>query len=170
MHNQTSPPTTASTPAQEMDALVAQVGDLSKLALKMTQHCIDLHDNIPRVVALQVSAKVVAELAALADAASANPDSPASEDFVEVPAPTPDELDARFPPGAADSQVWHVVCIGREPGLYANHTDAYEQMRGVPNQFRMKKSSLREALDFYRWKYAHQEVKKLVEATAAPQI
>ncbi|KAJ7088342.1 hypothetical protein C8R44DRAFT_751910 [Mycena epipterygia] len=150
MHNQTSPPTTASTPAQEMDALLAQVGDLSKLALKMTQHCIDLHDNIPRVVALQVSAKVAAELATLADTASANPDSPgiythfhprsssnglhaASEDFVEVPAPTPDELDARFPPGTADSQVWHVVCIGREPGLYANHTDAYEQMRGVPN-------------------------------------
>ncbi|KAJ7104996.1 hypothetical protein C8R44DRAFT_746235 [Mycena epipterygia] len=164
MHTPT-PATTASTPAQEMDALIAQVADLSKLALKMTQHCIDLHDNIPRIVGLQVAAKVAAELDALADAAAAP--APAEDGaFVELPAPTPDELDALFPPGTGEFQVWYVVCIGREPGLYASHTDADNQVRGVPNQFRMKKSSLREALDFYRWKYTHQEVKKMIEATA----
>ncbi|KAJ7120867.1 hypothetical protein C8R44DRAFT_877194 [Mycena epipterygia] len=173
MHNPTVTSTTASTPTEEMDALIVQVADLSKLALKMTQHCIDLHDNIPRVVVIQVAAKVAAELAALADTAAAptTADNPASDEFVELPAPTPDELDALFPIGTGDSQVWHVVCIGREPGLYANHMDAYDQITGVPNSFRMKKSSLCEALNFYRWRYARQEVKKLVESPGpAPQI
>ncbi|KAK7046352.1 hypothetical protein R3P38DRAFT_3175640 [Favolaschia claudopus] len=70
-------------------------------------------------------------------------------------------------------EVWYVVIRGREPGLYAkvyvhlilalysptNHfaaassSDADMQTMGVPNQYREKKKTRREALTFYREQY-----------------
>ncbi|KAJ6566708.1 hypothetical protein B0H19DRAFT_1257900 [Mycena capillaripes] len=87
-------------------------------------------------------------------------------------APTPDEMETAFPSGPNESGVWYVVCVGRQPGLYFNSLEADEQVKGVPNQFCQKKTSRREALDFYHYKFDRNEVKKLTEVpidtTAAP--
>ncbi|KAJ7441888.1 hypothetical protein FB451DRAFT_1360221 [Mycena latifolia] len=150
------PATTTATPEQELAALVAKVTVLSKLALEMTKHCIDLHDALPGVIASQVAAAL---------AAVTGP----SADFIQGSALTPNELDALFPPGVGENQTWHVVCIGRNPGLYPSAEDADEQVKGVPNQFRQKKAGRVEALSFYRYKYNRGEVLKFVDivATAA---
>ncbi|KAJ6471703.1 hypothetical protein DFH09DRAFT_1110460 [Mycena vulgaris] len=169
--------TTAATPDEELAALVAQVAALSKTALELTKNCIDIHhtiiDTIPRVVASQVAAALAA--AAVVPAG----------DFVQGIALTPDQLDAQFPPGTGDTQTWHVVCIGREPGLYASAFVSFvsstltllshsisdlatDQVRGIPNQLRQKKSSRQEALNFYRYKHQAGLVQKWNEVTPAP--
>ncbi|KAJ6538210.1 hypothetical protein DFH09DRAFT_1324076 [Mycena vulgaris] len=154
------PATTAATPDEELAALVAQVAALSKTALDLTKNCIDIHhtiiDTIPRVVASQVAAALAA--------AAVVP----TGDFVQGVALTPAQLDAQFPPGTGDTQTWHVVCIGREPGLYASAELATDQVRGVPNQLRQKKSSRQEALNFYRYKHQAGQVQKWNEVAVAP--
>ncbi|KAJ7459013.1 hypothetical protein FB451DRAFT_1182599 [Mycena latifolia] len=154
------PATTTASPEQELAALVAQVTALSKLALEMTKHCIELHGKstplyaLPGVIASQVAAALAVPAAS-------------SVDFISGTALTPDELEALFPPGVGDHQTWHVVCIGREPGLYPSAEDAEEQVKGVPNQFRQKKSGRLEALSFYRYKYLRGEVIKYCDLAAA---
>ncbi|KAJ6516539.1 hypothetical protein C8R47DRAFT_1205779 [Mycena vitilis] len=146
--------TTAATPDQEMTAMVTELAALSRLALKMTHLCIDLNETIPRVVQAQVDAKVATALAALI------PSGPA---FYRSAGPTPDELDAQFPPGRGDHQEWHVVCIGRNPGLYASSTEADEQVLGVPKQARKRKDNRQEALLYYRTQHGLGEVMRVSE-------
>ncbi|KAJ6552336.1 hypothetical protein DFH09DRAFT_1319375 [Mycena vulgaris] len=50
-------------------------------------------------------------------------------------------------------ETWYVVIRGREPGLYRTSDEANAQTNGVPNQYRHKKTSRREALAFYRENY-----------------
>ncbi|KAJ7818922.1 hypothetical protein B0H13DRAFT_2454194 [Mycena leptocephala] len=138
--------TTAPTPEEELAALLARVADLSRLSVSITQHCFQLQERIPAVVA--------AHLAAL---------SPRGPDFEVGVAITPDALERRFPPGVADLATWYVVAVGREPGIFISHDEAEDQVKGVPNFCREKKKSRREALDFYRHKYEHHEVMKLTE-------
>ncbi|KAJ6570823.1 hypothetical protein DFH09DRAFT_1312866 [Mycena vulgaris] len=164
--------TSAPTPAQELAALVAQVADLSQLALDLTAKCIDINQQLPIVVASQVAAAVaeltrtfffsflcytLAYLLAIADV-----------EFVEGVAITPDALEALFPPGVGDYQSWYVVCIGREPGLYPSSEEADDQVTGVPHQFRRKKNGRQEALNFYRAKYVSGQVVKMTEAVPMP--
>ncbi|KAJ7893423.1 hypothetical protein B0H14DRAFT_3427495 [Mycena olivaceomarginata] len=127
--------TNAATSEQEMAALVAKVTTLSKLALDMTRLCIDVNDNLPALVQSQVAAAVAAVT------------SPGPK-WYHSPAPSPDEMDAMFPPGYLDNVQWYVVCVGRRPRpLYQ---DADDQVRGVPNQLRKRKDSRQEALLYYR--------------------
>ncbi|KAJ7024941.1 hypothetical protein C8F04DRAFT_1191986 [Mycena alexandri] len=130
--NMSTPATTTPTPEQELAALLAQLSDMSKLALAMSHHVIHLQEKIPVVLQALVAAATQAQ----------------SIEFERGVAITPDELEARFPPGMAD---------------LAACEEADEQVNGVPNQYRKKKSSRREALDFYRHKYAQREVMKLTE-------
>ncbi|KAJ6517351.1 hypothetical protein C8R47DRAFT_1205575 [Mycena vitilis] len=141
--------TTAPISDQEMAPVVSQLAVLSRLALKMATLCIDLNESIPQAVQSQVDAKVAA---ALAEFTRPGPT------FYRSPGPTPDEMDARFPPGRGDQQEWHVVCVGREPGLYATSAEANDQVLGVPNQSRKKKDSRQEALLYYRTQYGLGEV------------
>ncbi|KAJ6527599.1 hypothetical protein DFH09DRAFT_1328071 [Mycena vulgaris] len=154
------PATTAATPDEELAALVVQVAVLSKTALDLTKNCIDIHhtiiDTIPRVVASQVAAALAAAAVVLMG------------DFVQGVALTPAQLDAQFPPGTGDTQTWHVVCIGREPGLYASAELTTDQVRGIPNQLLQKKSSRQEALNFYRYKHQAGQVQKWNEVAVAP--
>ncbi|KAJ7450108.1 hypothetical protein FB451DRAFT_1186883 [Mycena latifolia] len=135
------PATTTPSPEQELAALVAQLTGLT--------------DTLPGVIASQVAAALAA------------PTGSSGTEFVQGTARTPDELEALFPPGVGDYQTWHVVCIGREPGLYPSAEDADDQVKGVPNQFRQKKSGRIEALGFYRYKYGRGEVVKYSDLTAA---
>ncbi|KAJ7870319.1 hypothetical protein B0H14DRAFT_3440151 [Mycena olivaceomarginata] len=160
--------TTAATPEQELAALVSQVAAMSvlavnitqhcvdtddkavsKLALDMTRHCIDLTDKIPRVVRAQVEAAV----------AEVRPPTTFSQGI----APTPAQLEAQFPSGRGDNQAWYVVCIGRQPGLYATADEADAQVLGVPDQYRRKVVGRIPALVYYRQMYDLQRVMRLTE-------
>ncbi|KAJ7478927.1 hypothetical protein FB451DRAFT_1395542 [Mycena latifolia] len=145
--------TIAPTPAEELVALVAKVTAMSRQALDLTVKCLDVSHELPRVVAAQVAAAVA--------------DFTSDVAFVEEVAPTPDELDALFPPGTGDSQTWYVVSIGRQPGLYASPHDADDQVRGVPHQGRRKKDGRAEALAYYRTMYENNLVRKMVEISLA---
>ncbi|KAJ7797374.1 hypothetical protein B0H14DRAFT_3493785 [Mycena olivaceomarginata] len=98
-------------PAEELAALRSKVSSLSKLAWDLTY-------DVPRIVKSH------------ADAAVAK----AAPKFYHSAALAPDELDTLFPAGYGDNIHWHVVCVGRRPGLYASAADADDQIRGVPKQ------------------------------------
>ncbi|KAJ7858790.1 hypothetical protein B0H13DRAFT_2571223 [Mycena leptocephala] len=138
--------TTAATPEEELAALLVRVADLSRLSVSITQHCFQLQERIPAVVAAHVAAL-----------------SPGAPEFEVGVAITPKALERRFPPGVGDLATWYVVAVGREPGLFISSDEAEDQVKGVPNFCREKKKSRREALDFYRHKYEHREVMKLTE-------
>ncbi|KAJ7500348.1 hypothetical protein B0H11DRAFT_2225892 [Mycena galericulata] len=146
---------TAPTPEEELAALVAQVAALSKLALDVTRHCIDISDQIPRVVRAQVSAAV----------AENTPSGPA---FLCTVGPSPGRMEALFPPGQGDNQPWYVVCVGHRPGLYASSSDADDQVRGVPNSSRRRKDTRQEALAYYRSQFDAGEVARVTEAPVVP--
>ncbi|KAJ7077657.1 hypothetical protein B0H15DRAFT_954950 [Mycena belliarum] len=149
--------TTTPTPAQELAALVHKVHALSKLALDMTKLTMEINDGIPAVIEAQVEAAI----AALSTAATA---------FVRGTARTPNQMDALFPPGVGDHQVWYVVIRGREPGLYGSSVDADTQVNGIPGQYRQKKTSRVEALSYYRHRYNAGDVDKINEAPAVAAV
>ncbi|KAJ7883020.1 hypothetical protein B0H14DRAFT_2565092 [Mycena olivaceomarginata] len=128
--------TIAPTSQQELGALVSKVTALSKLTLDMTRLCIEVNDALPAVVQGQVVAALAAAVPSIT--------------WYHSAAPLPDEIDAMFPPGLFDNEPWHVVCIGRRPGLYASYMDADDQVRNVPNQSRKRKDTREEALLYYR--------------------
>ncbi|KAJ6528818.1 hypothetical protein B0H19DRAFT_1083162 [Mycena capillaripes] len=156
MANPSSLTTTAPTPKQELAALIAQVAELSKTALDVTRHCIDLNERIPRVVRAQVDAAIGQLTPAPA--------------FVQGVAPTPAELEAAFPPGRSDSQAWYVVCVGRQPGMYATFEEADAQVLGVPGQKRRKMTGRGPALAYYRQMYAQNDVMLLREIPGLVQV
>ncbi|KAJ7160354.1 hypothetical protein C8R46DRAFT_1038618 [Mycena filopes] len=143
----TTSATTTATPEQELATLLALVADMSKLALAMSHHAIHLQERIPIVVAAHVAALHAAQ----------------SVEFERGIAHTPDELEALHPPGIADFATWYAVIVGREPGIYLSSEEADSLVKGVPNQYRKKKSSRLEALAFYCLKYGQREVMKLTE-------
>ncbi|KAJ7434566.1 hypothetical protein FB451DRAFT_1556370 [Mycena latifolia] len=144
-----APATIAPTPEEEMVALVAKATTLSRQALDFSAQCLDLSMDIPRVVAAQVAAAVAQFHSDVG--------------FIEEAAPTPDEIDALFPPGTGDNQTWHVVCVGRHPGLYPSSTEADPELAGVPNQCRRKKTGRLEALAYYRRMYDAHLCRKMTQ-------
>ncbi|KAJ7649205.1 hypothetical protein B0H17DRAFT_1215419 [Mycena rosella] len=133
---------------------------LSKKALEMTTLCLDVKSLIPPAfiaAAHQASAFVTAvQQTAVAIAAAPVHDLL----WVQGVPLTPDQLEAQFPPGLGDDLSWQVVCMGREPGLYASVDDANDQVNRVPNQSREKKKSRAEALTFYCIRYGKGKVEK----------
>ncbi|KAJ6553446.1 hypothetical protein B0H10DRAFT_2202009 [Mycena sp. CBHHK59/15] len=127
------------------------------MAVDLTTLSLDVQASIPHVLAAQVGVAV----------AAASPPA-ATPLWVQGLPRSPRQLEAAHPPGSGDDLSYHVVCIGREPGLYSSTAEADYQVLGMPNQFRMKKSSRIEALAFYRHKFDLQEVAKWVPNTGAP--
>ncbi|KAJ7439020.1 hypothetical protein B0H11DRAFT_1934797 [Mycena galericulata] len=178
-----NPASNASNPQQELAALVKRVSELSQMALDMTRLCIDVQAVVPGIslsrqafemarVCLDLRTGIPEAFARATGVASVEPvPTSAGIDWVEEPAPTPAQMESYFPPGLGDDMAWHVVCIGREPGLYSSTDEADRQITGVPNQFRQKKSSRLEALAFYRLRYdsgrVHKMVAMPVEASSA---
>ncbi|KAJ7122453.1 hypothetical protein C8R44DRAFT_876744 [Mycena epipterygia] len=138
--------TTAPTPAQELEALVALVAQLSAASLEATRLSVEVQAKLPAIAA---------KLAA--SDANATPGSSTAVDaaplFVHCTPKTPGELQDAFPPGSGE--IWYVVIIGREPGMYRTSTEANDQCNGVPNQFKEKRKSRREALAWYAECYFH---------------
>ncbi|KAJ7347682.1 hypothetical protein DFH08DRAFT_808464 [Mycena albidolilacea] len=141
-------------PAEELTALRFKVSSLTKLVLDLTRLCIEINDDVPHIVKSHVDT-VVAKVASK---------------FYHSAALVPDELEALFPAGYGDNIAWHVMCIGRRPGLYASSPDADDQVRGVPGQSRKTKDSRREALLYYRAQYELGECAHISEARPASQI
>ncbi|KAJ7229672.1 hypothetical protein B0H12DRAFT_1240204 [Mycena haematopus] len=142
---------------QELAAWVAKVTSLSKIALDVTRLCIEVNADLPAFLEAQVAAAV----------AQVTPPAPR---FYRSAAIAPDDLDKLFPPGYGDNLAWHVVCVGRRPGLYATSADADDQVRGIPNQSRKKKDSRQEALFYYRSQYALGECERVSEAPPASHV
>ncbi|KAJ7440335.1 hypothetical protein B0H11DRAFT_2253100 [Mycena galericulata] len=130
---------------------------LSRQAFDMARACLDLRAVVP---------ELFAKIAGLST--TEEPGAPPSFDWVEVTAPTPDQMEQYFPLGLGDDLAWHVVCIGREVGLFQSAEEADRQIRGVPNQFRQKKDSRLEALAFYCLRYESQRVHKMVAIPVDP--
>ncbi|KAJ6464566.1 hypothetical protein C8R45DRAFT_1107437 [Mycena sanguinolenta] len=95
---------------------------------------------------------------------------PPAPHFYHSAAPAPDDLAVLFPPGYGDNIAWHVVCVGRRPGLYASPTDADDQVRGIPKQSRKKKDSRQEALSYYRSQYDLGECARVSEAPPVSHV
>ncbi|KAJ6479854.1 hypothetical protein C8R45DRAFT_1156097 [Mycena sanguinolenta] len=160
---------TATSPEQELAALVSQVMAMSMLAVSFSRRCIDVHDKEMSKSALDIaqqcidiSTKIPRVVRAHVDAAEDQfrPPTPA---FYEHIAPTPDQMDARLPAGRGENQVWYVVCVGRNPGLYAAADDADEEVRGVPNHSRLKVTGRAAALAHYRQMYDNGKVRCMKE-------
>ncbi|KAJ7110502.1 hypothetical protein C8R44DRAFT_883639 [Mycena epipterygia] len=135
--------TTAPTPAQELEVLVALVAQLSAASLEATHLSVEVQAKLPTIAAkpaVSDAQLAAAQLAATSDASAAADVTPL---FVGRTPKTPSELQAEFPPGSGE--VWYVVIIGREPGL----TEANDQCNGIPNQFKEKRKSRCEALAWY---------------------
>ncbi|KAJ6629971.1 hypothetical protein B0H10DRAFT_1939223 [Mycena sp. CBHHK59/15] len=118
------PATNASTPAQELEALVALVARLSAASLEATHLAAQIQATLPTTIASQIAAAAPAPVARAPPA------------FVRTVAQTPVALETAFPEGSGE------VCA-----------EADDLTNGVPNQFRQKKTSRREALAFYRNHY-----------------
>ncbi|KAJ7695226.1 hypothetical protein B0H16DRAFT_1741234, partial [Mycena metata] len=89
-------PNTTNSAEQEMEVLISRLTALSKLGLEMTRHCIDVTEAIPRVIRAQVDAQVDA---ILEGAANASVEPAPGPTWYSTPAPTPAQMEARYPPG-----------------------------------------------------------------------
>ncbi|KAK6969032.1 hypothetical protein R3P38DRAFT_2814976 [Favolaschia claudopus] len=192
MANTTSPATTAltsgpptMTPEQEMASLVSQLaalsmasldltsqtidGDnktLSKLALTVARTCVDINGdlNLPLVLLrahfiLDRLPRVMNNVVQAAVAAAIRESDPL---FVITEAPNPDVVETNLLAGNENAP-YHVVCVGREPGLYLDSSVADNQVRGVPEQDRRKIIGRSAALNHYRTMYEQQKVKRVNE-------
>ncbi|KAJ7137347.1 hypothetical protein C8R43DRAFT_955556 [Mycena crocata] len=174
--------TNASSPQQELDALLAMVSNLAQMSLDMTRLCIDVQSVVPGIAlskrALEMTSvcldikgeshyidQIRHSFALVAEAAVAAAAPPAPLfDWVRAEALTPDQLEASYAKGVCDNVAWQVVCIGREPGI----DDAKANVEGVPSGFRKKKDSRLEALAFYRSRYEDGKVQKWRAVPIAP--
>ncbi|KAJ7265125.1 hypothetical protein C8J57DRAFT_1230159 [Mycena rebaudengoi] len=175
MAQNTDPETnTYTSSSQELHALLSRVGTLIQMSLDMAKVGVDVQQRIPSILAHHVddaiagipslvAAQVTAQVAAAAGTAAAD----ILPDFVEGIVITPDALDLLNPAGSGDDCYWHVVLVGREPGIYQSVTTSDELVKGVPSARRRRKSSRLEALTYYRVNYDAGKVKKWVDITPA---
>ncbi|KAJ7801178.1 hypothetical protein B0H14DRAFT_3783990 [Mycena olivaceomarginata] len=182
---QESNPSDLPTPAQQLDALLAEVLALSKLALDIVQRSIDLdnkvvsklavdltrhsvaiNNQIPQVVRSHVDAEI-AEIRRTLSFTISFPISvdilPAARVFYQGTAPTPAELDTLFPLGQGDNKAYHVICVGRAPGLYDTVEEANEQVNGVPAQNHCRVVGCLSALAYYCQMFDTQKVMALTQ-------
>ncbi|KAJ7789716.1 hypothetical protein B0H14DRAFT_3502713 [Mycena olivaceomarginata] len=142
----------SSSPKEELESLVSLVAALSQMSLDIAKHCLDVQTRLPGIVDAVIAAGVAAQI-------------PPPPTWVSGIARTPDELEAAHPATEDDdSQVLHVVTVGREPGLYATVAQSNYQVNGVPGAARLRMPGRVAALAYYRAKYAAHEVEKLVPA------
>ncbi|KAJ7130020.1 hypothetical protein C8R43DRAFT_1133991 [Mycena crocata] len=167
-----TPQVNASASQEEMDTLLAMVSDLSHMSLDMARMCIEVQRVVPTIALSKKSLAMTSlcmdvhdqirhsfDVVAQAAAAAAAPPPPLVE-WVRRQALTPEQLEASFPPGISDDSPWHVVCIGREPGIYISSDEAGLNVSGVPKGFRKKKDTRVEALAFYRARFEDHKVEK----------
>ncbi|KAK7055698.1 hypothetical protein R3P38DRAFT_3170372 [Favolaschia claudopus] len=158
--------------ATELQDLVALVGRLSTASAETMRLAVEVQTRLSVVLAggsaaappppatpLSAIPAATIPAAATPDAAPRTPtptpdptaDDPAGPLFVRGIPKTPAELERDHPPGSGE--VWYVVILGREPGLYAKAADADYQCNGIPHQYKVKKTSRTDAISCYRSLY-----------------
>ncbi|KAJ7122606.1 hypothetical protein C8R43DRAFT_959313 [Mycena crocata] len=178
--NVPSPANNASTPQQEMDALLELVGTLSSMSLNLTRLCIEVQNVVPGIAlsrqalemtgaCLDIKDQIRHAFAVVAEAAvaAAAPPAPLVE-WIRRQALTPDQLERSHPAGLCDDSAYQVVTIGREPGIFISSDDASNNISGVPKGFRKKKDSRIEALAFYRAQFEAGKVEKWRDVPVVP--
>ncbi|KAJ7169286.1 hypothetical protein C8R43DRAFT_1121167 [Mycena crocata] len=182
--NTSAPPTNANVnaaPGKGVDNLHTLISDLSHLSLDMARMCVEVQSVLPGVALSKQSLKMASlcldlqdELrrsfnAAVQTAIAAAAPPPPLFHWVKGGEPlTPDQLDASYPQGVCDDSPWHVVIVGREPGMFISSDEAGINVSGVPSGFRKKKDSHLEALAFYRARYKDGKVEKWRTVPVAP--
>ncbi|KAJ7259466.1 hypothetical protein C8J57DRAFT_1515534 [Mycena rebaudengoi] len=139
--------------------------ELVAATLETTRLAVEVQNRLPAVLA---AVEIAAAQAAQVYAHAAEPSRPPGPPFTEGVAITPDALETFIP---ESGNIWYVVIIGRQPGLYRTPAEANLQTHGVPGQFSQKKTSRREALAFYRERYGlppPHGVQKWVELAGLP--
>ncbi|KAJ7217441.1 hypothetical protein C8J57DRAFT_1537707 [Mycena rebaudengoi] len=172
---------TSSANSQELQVLLSRVATLVQMSLDMAKVAVDVQHRlpivlahhvdealagIPQLVAEQVAVEVAAKTAVAVAAVAGDNPSPVAE-FVRGIAITPSALELLHPAGNGDDLAWHVVLVGREPGIYQSVATSDELTNGVPKYMRRRKSSHLEALSYYRINYEAQKVEKWVEPMPA---
>ncbi|KAJ7808101.1 hypothetical protein B0H13DRAFT_2385972 [Mycena leptocephala] len=147
-------------PQQELESLISLVAALSQMSLAMTKHCLDVQTKLPRVVNAAAAAGIAAPITPAV----------ASPTWVQLVALTPDQLDAAHPTGNLDDIAYHVVTIGRDPGLYTGTTESDYQVLGVPDGKRRRIVGRAAALAYYRDMYTKQKVARWGPAPAAVPV
>ncbi|KAJ7694776.1 hypothetical protein B0H17DRAFT_1198937 [Mycena rosella] len=137
--------TSASTSSsQEMNALITLVARLCRGGPSEAAAAV-------AVEATATTAKAAAEAVAAANAGTASHNDDPDPVWVRRTPITPAALAARHPDGTGE--VWYVVTIGREPGLYRTPDEANAQCDGVPFQQKEKRKTRSEALAWYASRY-----------------
>ncbi|KAF8144864.1 hypothetical protein K438DRAFT_1992426 [Mycena galopus ATCC 62051] len=145
----------SSTPQTELQALVSLVTDLSQTSLTMATQCLDVWPSINASTSIFATSTMYHyQLAPL----------PSWRHLIPR---TPEELDDTHA-GDNESKTWHVVTVGREPGLYNTNLDI--QVLGVPGASRQHIPGLAAALAHYCAKYIALEVEKWAPATEVTPV
>ncbi|KAJ7256714.1 hypothetical protein C8J57DRAFT_1517352 [Mycena rebaudengoi] len=168
--------TSFSSNPHELQELVSRVASLVQMSIDMTRIAADVQYRLPIVLAHHVDdalqgvpqmvADQVAALVPSATSATRGSDSV----FVRGVPITPVALEALHPPGTGDDVSWHVVLVGREPGMFQSVTASNDCVNGVPNASRRKKDTRIEALTYYRSNYEAQNVEKWIEVDSEASL
>ncbi|KAJ7212365.1 hypothetical protein C8J57DRAFT_1483662 [Mycena rebaudengoi] len=156
----------------ELQVLVSRVATLVQMSLDMTRILVDVQHHLPIVLARQVDEalqgvpQLVADrVAALVPSATIGSSTSEPSAFVRGVPISPDDLELLHPPGVGDDASWHVVLVGREPGLFLSVTASNDSVNGVSNASRRRKDTRAEALTYYRINYEAQKVEKWIPVT-----
>ncbi|KAJ7886565.1 hypothetical protein B0H14DRAFT_3431142 [Mycena olivaceomarginata] len=162
-----APVPTATSPEQQLEALISQVTAMSMLAVDFSERCIDVHDKEMSRSALDIArqcidinAKIPRVVRAHVDAAVDELRSPTPA-FYEHIAPTPDEIAASVPTGQGDNQMWYVVVLDADLACMPPHAE--DEVRGVPRGSCRKVLGRVSALAHYRQMYDTGKVRLMSE-------
>ncbi|KAJ7292451.1 hypothetical protein C8J57DRAFT_1489959 [Mycena rebaudengoi] len=161
----------------DLAAMVVLVGHLAASTVESASFAASIHGRMPAnslsaqlvastVESTRLAIEVQNRLPAVMAASLGRSSGPPFTSGVAIP---PDALETFIPPNSGE--IWYVVIVGREPGLYRTPAEANHQTHGVPGQFSQKKTSRHEALAFYRERYgqpAPDGVQKWVELPELP--
>ncbi|KAJ7214191.1 hypothetical protein C8J57DRAFT_1612119 [Mycena rebaudengoi] len=152
-----TPTTVARSASADADlvSMVALVGHLAAATAESASFAAILQDRMPAsivtgqlVASTAESTRLAIEVQDRLPAVLARANGPP---FTAGTPISPETLATFIPPNSGET--WYVVIVGREPGMYRTPTEANLQTDGVPGQFSQKKTSRREALDFYRERF-----------------
>ncbi|KAJ7315505.1 hypothetical protein DFH08DRAFT_820436 [Mycena albidolilacea] len=141
-------------PDQELAALITWVSELSKLAVDLSERCINLDNSGLSKLALNVTRHCL-------DLHGERLQSLVAEQVPRVVRLKVDAAISEVRSGRGDNQPWYVVWVGCQPGLFATYEEANDQVNSVPNTGRRRIVGRVSALAYYRHLYDTDQVMRL---------
>ncbi|CAK5279859.1 unnamed protein product [Mycena citricolor] len=152
----TSHPDTSPAPNAKMQELIT----LLQAAATLSRQAIERSSRAGELIR-----QVIDELPEAVDRAVPSQDSIDRPRWIKLPARSPAEVANLLSADAGD--LFYVVVVGREPGVYLSHTKADELCDHVPGQKKMRFRDRAVALDYYRQQFQADKVEKWVEVDQA---